>query len=144
MKLKSLSWVRLLATPWTVAHQAPPSMGFSRQETSSAIYLISSSVAAVLSWVLYVLQVNPGVKAMQAASLTRIHSSSDFLAARNSVLLTMRRWLWHIRICKPPRHTPMRLKKHTFNSPPCGFQVVFRLLLWQGSQSEFSCERIKS
>ena len=31
MKVKSLSRVRLLATPWTAAHQAPPSMGFSRQ-----------------------------------------------------------------------------------------------------------------
>ena len=32
MKVKSLSRVRLCATPWTEAHQAPPSMGFSRQE----------------------------------------------------------------------------------------------------------------
>ena len=32
VKVKSLSRVRLLATPWTAAHQAPPSMGFSRQE----------------------------------------------------------------------------------------------------------------
>ena len=32
MKVKSLTRVRLLATPWTAAHQAPPSMGFSRQE----------------------------------------------------------------------------------------------------------------
>ena len=32
MKVKSISRVRLSATPWTVAHQAPPSMGFSRQE----------------------------------------------------------------------------------------------------------------
>ena len=32
MKVKSLSLVRLLATPWTAAHQAPLSMGFSRQE----------------------------------------------------------------------------------------------------------------
>ena len=30
-KVKSLSRVRLFATPWTVAYQAPPSMGFSRQ-----------------------------------------------------------------------------------------------------------------
>ena len=30
--MKSLSRVRLLATPWTAAHQAPPSKGFSRQE----------------------------------------------------------------------------------------------------------------
>ena len=30
LKVKSLSHVRLLVTPWTVAYQAPPSMGFSR------------------------------------------------------------------------------------------------------------------
>ena len=30
--VKSLSRVRLFVTPWTVAHQAPPSMGFFRQE----------------------------------------------------------------------------------------------------------------
>ena len=29
---QSLTRVRLFATPWTVAHQAPLSMGFSRQE----------------------------------------------------------------------------------------------------------------
>ena len=33
VKVKSLSRVRLLATPWTAAYQAPPSMGFSRQVT---------------------------------------------------------------------------------------------------------------
>ena len=32
VKVKSLCHVRLLATPWTAAYQAPPSMGFSRQE----------------------------------------------------------------------------------------------------------------
>ena len=32
VKVKSLSRVQLFATPWTVACQAPPSMGFSRQE----------------------------------------------------------------------------------------------------------------
>ena len=31
MKVKSLSRVRLFATPWTVAYHASPSMGFSRQ-----------------------------------------------------------------------------------------------------------------
>ena len=34
VKVKSLGRARLLATPWTAAHQAPPSMGFSRQEYS--------------------------------------------------------------------------------------------------------------
>ena len=32
VKVKLLSPVRLLATPWTAAYQAPPAMGFSRQE----------------------------------------------------------------------------------------------------------------
>ena len=32
VKVKSFSCVRLLVTPWTAAHQAPLSMGFSRQE----------------------------------------------------------------------------------------------------------------
>ena len=36
-KVKSLSHVRLLATPWTAAHQAPPSMGFSWQEYWSGV-----------------------------------------------------------------------------------------------------------
>ena len=31
VKVKSFSRVRLFATPWTVAYQAPLSMGFSRQ-----------------------------------------------------------------------------------------------------------------
>ena len=32
VKVKSLSRVQLFVTPWAVAYQAPPSMGFSRQE----------------------------------------------------------------------------------------------------------------
>ena len=37
MKVKSLSCVQLLVTPWTVAYQAPPSIGFSRQEYWSGL-----------------------------------------------------------------------------------------------------------
>ena len=44
VKGKSLSRVRLLATPWTTAHQAPPSMGFSRQEYWSGVPLPSPNV----------------------------------------------------------------------------------------------------
>ena len=43
MKVKLLSRVRLLATPWTAAYQAPPSMGFSRQEYWSRLPLPSLS-----------------------------------------------------------------------------------------------------
>ena len=41
VKGKSLSRVRLPATPWTAAFQAPPSMGFSRQEYWSGVPLPS-------------------------------------------------------------------------------------------------------
>ena len=37
VKVKSLSRVRLFATPWGVAHQVSPSMGFSRQEYWSGL-----------------------------------------------------------------------------------------------------------
>ena len=37
VKVKSLSLVWLFATPWTAAYQAPPSMGFSRQEYWSGV-----------------------------------------------------------------------------------------------------------
>ena len=37
MKMKALSRVRLFATPWTVAYQAPQSMEFSRQEYWSGL-----------------------------------------------------------------------------------------------------------
>ena len=41
VKVKSLSRVQLLVTPWTAAYQAPPSMGFSRQEYWSVLPLPS-------------------------------------------------------------------------------------------------------
>ena len=41
VKVKSLSRVRLLVTPWTAAYQSPPSMGFSRREYWSGVPLPS-------------------------------------------------------------------------------------------------------
>ena len=44
VKVKLLSCARLLSTPWTAAYQAPPSMGFSRQEYWSGVPLPSPIV----------------------------------------------------------------------------------------------------
>ena len=44
VKVKSLSRFRLFATPWTVAHQAPPSTGFPRQEYWSGVPLPSPHI----------------------------------------------------------------------------------------------------
>ena len=46
MKVKSLSRVGLLTTPWTAAYQTPLSMGFSRQEYWSGMPLPSPDVKA--------------------------------------------------------------------------------------------------
>ena len=51
MKVKSLSRVRLLAIPWTATYQAPPSMGFSRQEYWSGLALPITSY----KWILQVI-----------------------------------------------------------------------------------------
>ena len=48
VKVKSLSCVQLLAIPWTAAHQAPPSMGFSRQEYWSGVPLPSPGCSKAL------------------------------------------------------------------------------------------------
>ena len=63
VKVKSLSHGRLFATPWTVAHQAPLSMGFSRQVYWSGLPFPSPGDLA-----------SPGIKprspALQADTLT--------------------------------------------------------------------------
>ena len=60
---KSLSRVRLFATPWTVAHQAPPSMGFSRQEYWSGLPFPSPGDLPDPG-------IEPGSPALQAEALT--------------------------------------------------------------------------
>ena len=63
-KVKSLSRVRLLATPWTAAHQAPPSMGFSRREYWSGCHcLVLYKPGRVMSFpILWLTQRNSVVK----------------------------------------------------------------------------------
>ena len=49
--MKSPSRVRLFVTPWTAAHQAPPSMGFSRQEYWSGVPSPSPSNDLGTTWI---------------------------------------------------------------------------------------------
>ena len=66
VKGKSLSRVQLLATPWTAAHQAPPSMGFSRQEYWSRVPLPSLTMQD--TWVQFLGQEDPLEKGMATHS----------------------------------------------------------------------------
>ena len=63
VKVKSLSRVQLFATPWIVAYQAPPSMGFSRQEYWSGLPFPSPGDLPDLG-------IEPGSPAFQADALT--------------------------------------------------------------------------
>ena len=58
VKVKSLSHVRLFATPWTAAHQAPLSMGFSRPEYWSGLPLPSPPIMSIkLKWTSHIVSV---------------------------------------------------------------------------------------
>ena len=59
MKVKSLCHVQLFATPWTVAYEAPASMGVSRQENWSGLPFPSPGDLP-----------NPGIKAGSSALQT--------------------------------------------------------------------------
>jgi len=83
MKVKSLSRVQLLATPWTAAYQAPPSMGFSRQEYWSGVPLpspIHSSINGQLGCVHVLAIVN------SAAVNTGVHVSFQIMFFSESCL----------------------------------------------------------
>ena len=56
VKVKSLSRVQLLATLWTAAYQAPPSMGFSRQEYWNGVPLPSPSDSVWISTKMHLLE----------------------------------------------------------------------------------------
>ena len=51
VKVQSLSRVRLFATPWTIAYQAPPAMGFPRQEYWSGLPLPSPFTLMGYCWI---------------------------------------------------------------------------------------------
>ena len=62
VKVKLLSHVRLLVTPWTATHQTPPSMGFSRQEYWSELPLPSSLMHAKVPEILPIVASEPSVQ----------------------------------------------------------------------------------
>ena len=75
--MKSLSRVQLFATSWTIAYQAPPSMGFSRQEYWSGLPFPSPGDLP-----------NPGIKpgspALQADALPSELPGTAMLHGKNS------------------------------------------------------------
>ena len=85
---KSLSCVRLLKTPWTAASQAPPSMGFSRQEYWSGVPLPSLKVGSLAIIIL----------------ILSIENPKESLELENTVCLVTQLWLTLCILmdCSPP------------------------------------------
>ena len=70
VKVKSLSHVRLFSTLWTITYQAPPSMGFSRQEYWSGLPFPSPGDLPNP-------RIEPGSPALQADALTSEPAKSE-------------------------------------------------------------------
>ena len=84
--VNSVSRVRLFATPWPIAHQAPPSMGFSRQECWSGVPFLSPGDLS-----------NPGIKPWHPALQADTLPSEP--PGKNSSILGLPLWLSWWRIC---------------------------------------------
>ena len=74
--VQSLSCVRLFATPWTVAYQAPVSTGFSRQEYWSGLPFLSPVDLPNLG-------IEPGSPALQAPLSTELPGKPQKLRSRS-------------------------------------------------------------
>ena len=106
---KSLSHVQLFATPWTVAHQAPLSMGFSRQDYCSGLPFPSLEDLP-----------NPGIEfrcpALQADSLPS-EPPGEPLSTETHRQLGSTPWLW---FSSPSPARSCILHSYSFLLPPLG------------------------
>ena len=111
MKVKSLSHVRLLTTPWTAAHQAPPSMEFSRQEYWSGPPLPSPAsgpknhqMIHMETKVKIIESVERGGKMIDVASSDDMNLSTISMILRNKIME-------HVKSAMPMMSTII-MKKH--------------------------------
>ena len=103
VKVKLLSRVRLLGTPWTAACQAPPSMGFSRQEYWSGVPLPSPmsilahclliAVQSYASWKQRPLKVKVLVAQSCPALCNPMHCSPPGSSVHGTLLARMLEWV---------------------------------------------------
>ena len=87
-EMKLLSRVRLFVTPWTVAYQASPSMGFSRQEYWSGLLFPSPGDLPDPG-------IKPGFPALQANALSSEPPGKPLYVALTYWFLFTRRGWWH-------------------------------------------------
>ena len=106
VKAKSLSRVRLLVTPWTAAYQAPPSMGFSRQEYWSGVpspspinrYLGCYKVDIFLSYLLIPLFFPPTPKTLHLATTNLVSVFLSLKSVTTFVFVRKHPWAYTMKI----------------------------------------------
>ena len=76
VKVKSLSCVQPLATPWTPAYQAPPPMGFPRQEHWSAVPVPSPCVYNV--YIIYIMEYYSAIKTNEIVPFAAMDGPRDY------------------------------------------------------------------
>ena len=81
--MKSLSRVRLLATQWTAAYKAPPSMGFAGKRTGVGCHCLllentSGAHMGVVSWFYEIFTSSPNLHFLPDSSLPLCLGSSNF------------------------------------------------------------------
>ena len=141
VKVKLLSPVRLLATPWTAAYQAPPSMGFSRQEDWSGVplpspiystmYLLTSQVASLAlsapfpfgnhKFVFYVCESAVDLYIISFLLFLKFHTSAPSEQSVGSMGLEERLhfplhhlgWCWHVSTWDMTAHSVFPLGSYT-------------------------------
>ena len=95
VKGKSISHVRLLATPWTAAYQAPLSMVFSRQEYWSGVALPSpryTYTPSLLKLPPIFLPISPHTSLTQLISLKKKKNHLEFLCDCIRPILIWENW----------------------------------------------------
>ena len=99
--MKSFSRVGLLETPWTAAYQAPPSMGFSRQEYWSGVPLPSLDHNMIQLNLNTPIRMCPNPQGRSSAILDLV-GSNQFLSCPTAMSFFLRLWPAHF----PPVSLP--------------------------------------
>ena len=104
MKVKTLSRVRLCATPWTAAHQAPLSMGFSRQEYWSGVPLPSLNMYITICKIEDQCKFDVWSRAFKAGALGQPRGmvGSDMGGAVHDGQTHVYLWLIHVDVWQKP------------------------------------------
>ena len=95
MKVKLFSCVWLFATPWTAAYQAPPSMGFSRQEYWSGVPLpslvlwLNISIKKIKIWDFITFEITVALMSggSSGSSEPNASSNSHFSIFKNKIIM---------------------------------------------------------